>query len=350
MLAPSENATSFRCVTTCNHTSKDLTGKFYKFCQIYSPVNTSPLSNNTTHPSLFIFQTFIVSSLLFLIIILNIACIYYCCKKKKKRYINVNEESPPLIATDDRNLNSIAMSSLDWENKRLIGEGKFGYVYRCYYSDRNMDVAVKELVSTEKSAHTRFLQEMGIISGLRHPHVTQIIGFNYTSNLRIITYLRKHDLATYLITMENPKTETLIRFCKDISDAMIYLHSIEITHGDLKASNILVKDGFTIEVADIGLAGIVGNGNRVIGTLTHIPLEYLNGTVSHPTKEGDVWSFGVTAWEIFTLCKKRPYAEFSITSQIKLIEFLKSGKRLRKPDCIHDDSFLWDSIIKCNIL
>ncbi|KAE9552129.1 hypothetical protein FO519_004665 [Halicephalobus sp. NKZ332] len=172
---------------------------------------------------------------------------------------------------------------------------------------------------------------MGVMSGLRHPNVTRIIGINCASALRIITPLRKSDLNAYLLKSNKVDKGDLIRFCVDITDAMIYLHSKNIIHCDLKTSNILIKDEFTVEVADFGLAAIMGDGNGIGGTITHMPIEYLTGKVKHPTKEGDVWSFGVTVWQIFILCKERPYSSENIDSPIKMADVLLNGTRLSTP-------------------
>jgi len=44
------------------------------------------------------------------------------------------------------------------------------------------------------------------------------------------------------------------------------------------------------------------------------------------THKSDVWSFGVTMWEIFTYCEKEPYED--IDDQKQMVRFLKNGKRL----------------------
>ncbi|KAE9547788.1 hypothetical protein FO519_008999, partial [Halicephalobus sp. NKZ332] len=279
--------------------------------------------------------------------IFTIGFAFYYFRKKERNPRLTSYELTPLTTHNTEELKSIPTSSLDWENKKQIGRGKFGCVYRCFCNELNEMVAVKELTSNDRMAHERFYQEMGILSGLRHPYVTPILGINCAHPLKIIIPLRKSDLATYLAMLEKPERGNLIRFCFEIADAMIYLHSKNIIHCDLKANNILVKDEFNIEVADFGLAGIMGDTNRIGGTRTHCPLEYLTKSAKHPTKEGDVWSFGVTVWQIFTLCKEEPYGEQRISSEFKMIEVLINGTRLSKPILFHDHSSLWSVILNC---
>ncbi|KAE9547789.1 hypothetical protein FO519_009000 [Halicephalobus sp. NKZ332] len=286
-----------------------------------------------------------------------------------KSFRSTNYELMPLTTHKTGELKSIPMSSLDWENKKQIGKGRFGCVYRCFSKEQNEMVAVKELTSNDRMAHEKFYQEMEIMCTLRHPNVTPILGINCAHLLKIIIPLRKSDLATYLATLEKPERGDFIRFSVQISDAMIYLHSKNIIHCDLKANNILVKDEFNIEVADFGLAGIMNAGNKIGGTLTHMPIEYLEvnageigkseaaraaglasqstNKIKQATKEGDVWSFGVTAWQIFTLCKDTPYSEYNIDSEIKMFNVLVNGSRLSRPELFQDLSSLWSAILSC---
>ena len=54
----------------------------------------------------------------------------------------------------------------------------------------------------------------------------------------------------------------------------------------------------------------------------------------HFTIQTDVWSFGVTLWEIFSLCENPPYTTelAEEPSYDNLIEFLFSGQRLSRPN------------------
>lgn len=73
---------------------------------------------------------------------------------------------------------------------------------------------------------------------------------------------------------------------------MAYLHGLDILHGDLSGSNILLacnsddERGFTAKVADFGLARMLGEGEvvqtRAIGTITHMPPELMLDGVALP--------------------------------------------------------------------
>ncbi|ROT78361.1 janus kinase [Penaeus vannamei] len=107
-----------------------------------------------------------------------------------------------------------------------------------------------------------------------------------------------------------------------------------IIHRDLAARNVLVADENTVKITDFGLAQQPNKGNYYIRqTVRALPLGWYalecieNEQYSH---KSDVWSFGVTCWEMFTRGAEPDLPEKSD----ELIQALKLGRRLIcKPPC-----------------
>eukprot|EP00878_Enallax_costatus_P015326 GHUV01016052.1.p1 GENE.GHUV01016052.1~~GHUV01016052.1.p1 ORF type:complete len:281 (+),score=98.67 GHUV01016052.1:286-1128(+) len=119
---------------------------------------------------------------------------------------------------------------------------------------------------------------------------------------------------------------------------MIHLHSEHLLHGDLKASNVLIKRtaprlpvspeqlaggagrgkagqlvglglGLMAKVADFGLSLTLGPADTHVsqmhmGTLTHMAPELL--LHGHASKSSDVYAYGILLWELAT--GRRPYS------------------------------------------
>lgn len=112
-----------------------------------------------------------------------------------------------------------------------------------------------------------------------------------------------------------PRMDHVLLSALDVANAMNYLHSLGITHGDLKADNVLLKSantdrrGFFCKVSDFGLSRFMGKNEYIqtftYGTITHMPPELLKDGVLTPSV--DVYSFGMLLWEL--LADLQPYSE-----------------------------------------
>ena len=85
------------------------------------------------------------------------------------------------------------------------------------------------------------------------------------------------------------------------------MSGLGIVHRDLACRNILVGEKMTLKISDFGLSRVVGQDE--VYTLTNhgrLPLRWmaLESIFRRQfTTASDVWSFGVTVWEICTLGK-----------------------------------------------
>ncbi|GFH21144.1 protein kinase domain-containing protein, partial [Haematococcus lacustris] len=117
--------------------------------------------------------------------------------------------------------------------------------------------------------------------------------------------------------LRDPMLSTMTRLLQvalGVAQGMAYLHSLSITHGDLKTENVLLttdSNGNTVaKVGDFGLSRAMGDNcpthlsTATVGTVTHMPPELLSEGRLRPSC--DVYSFGIILWQLFT--GEVPYA------------------------------------------
>jgi serine/threonine protein kinase len=117
------------------------------------------------------------------------------------------------------------------------------------------------------------------------------------------------------------------------------LHTKGYVHRDIKPANILLTDDNRAKLADFGIAGdknskltvtnIFGKPNQIFGTWAYLAPEQENNMGGKVFKSlnnlSDIFSFGVTMFELFT--GELPFPPYEITTQSDLVEYRSNVKK-----------------------
>ncbi|PQM35503.1 putative leucine-rich repeat receptor-like serine/threonine-protein kinase [Prunus yedoensis var. nudiflora] len=165
-----------------------------------------------------------------------------------------------------------ATNNFDKANK--IGEGGFGSVYKGLLSDGTV-IAVKQLSSKSKQGNREFVNEIGMISALQHPHLVKLHGCCIEGNqlLLVYEYMENNSLARALFGPEESQLKldwrTRHKICVGIARGLAYLHEesrLKVVHRDIKATNVLLDKNLTPKISDFGLAKLDEEDNTHIST------------------------------------------------------------------------------------
>jgi len=128
------------------------------------------------------------------------------------------------------------ITSYEVEFGAQIGSGGFGQVFMGTWN--NTQVAFKVLSTQDgvTPSSTAIRREIETWSKLRHTHILQFLGANEFDNMPFIVmpYLKNGNARDYV--RGHPDCDRLQIF-QHISLGLVYLHSREIVHGDLKGVN-----------------------------------------------------------------------------------------------------------------
>ncbi|XP_035539148.1 uncharacterized protein LOC109006050 isoform X2 [Juglans regia] len=210
------------------------------------------------------------------------------------------------------------IKNADLEELWELGSGTYGTVYHGKW--RGTGVAIKRIKKTcfsgrssEQERLTRdFWREAQILSNLHHPNVVAFYGVvpdGTGGTLATVTeYMVNGSLRHVLLKKDRSLDwRKKLIIAMDAAFGMEYLHSKSIVHFDLKCENLLVNlrdpQRPICKVADFGLSRIKRNtlvSGGVRGTLPWMAPELLNGSSSRVSEKVDVFSFGISMWEILT--------------------------------------------------
>ena len=132
---------------------------------------------------------------------------------------------------------------------------------------------------------------------------------------------------------------------------MEYLTKRAIVHRDLAARNVLVKSALHVEVTDFGLATMLQRPNDSVIIEGRVAVKWLAPeSLRHSifNQRTDVWSFGITCWEILTVGACSPYKELKLPRERlarELVDKLECGYRLEQPNNCSQE--LYQELLNC---
>ena len=189
-------------------------------------------------------------------------------------------------------------------------------------------VAVKKLgPNPSESQREAFEEEVRFMSQIKHPNFLCLLGVCYLHPAFIMMeYTEQGDLNQFLqqfseivaISSGSDSTQiatsTLLYMASQISNAMQYLATFDYVHRDVSTRKCIVGKNFLVKLADLGLNVssyrshyYCIRGNKLL-PIRWMASECFDGKFS---EKSDVWAFGVTMWELFTLAQDLPYPHLS---------------------------------------
>uniref|UniRef100_A0A8C9ZP12 Tyrosine-protein kinase n=1 Tax=Sander lucioperca TaxID=283035 RepID=A0A8C9ZP12_SANLU len=240
---------------------------------------------------------------------------------------------------------------------RDLGEGHFGKVELCRYDPRGDKtgelVAVKSLKPENREEQSNNLSsEIDILKALYHENIVKYKGICQEEGGQaiklIMEYLPLGSLKEYLPRNKSKTSlSTLLSYSIQICKGMDYLGSRNYIHRDLAARNVLVENERTVKIGDFGLTKSIkdNEGYYTVKDENDSPVFwYAPECLTHCKfyLASDVWSFGVTMYELITYCdsSKSPMTLFlgmigrtqGQMTIIRLVKVLSEGKRLPRPE------------------
>uniref|UniRef100_A0A1B6F794 non-specific serine/threonine protein kinase n=1 Tax=Cuerna arida TaxID=1464854 RepID=A0A1B6F794_9HEMI len=190
-----------------------------------------------------------------------------------------------------------------------FARGKFAAVRRCTHKATGVAYAAKCIRKRRRlqDQRTDILHEVAVLlTASTSDRIVRLYEVYETHNeMAIVLELAKGGELQRLVEAEDGLEEAhAVQVMRHILEALVFLHSRNIAHLDLKPQNILLstEDPDTeIKLCDFGISRIVQKGvevKEILGTPDYVAPEILN--YDPISLQSDVWSVGVLAYVLLT--------------------------------------------------
>ncbi|CAN4089439.1 unnamed protein product [Withania somnifera] len=182
----------------------------------------------------------------------------------------------------------VSIATRNFSELQILGSDGKSITYKATMLN-GCNVVVKRFLTQFFNTHgfekQRFHKEIKAISKIRHPNLVPIRGWCYDSQETIVVYdfIPNGSLDKWLFGVGVLPWTRRFKVVKDLAESLVYLHSKQLAHKNVKSSSVFLDVSFRAVVGDFGFL------------LTSTGSTRFEAMVS---QTADVFEFGVVVLEI----------------------------------------------------
>jgi PAS domain-containing protein len=190
-----------------------------------------------------------------------------------------------------------------------LGRGGMGRVLRVRHQALGKAFAlklIKSAIATNPKIRELFYREARLASALTHDNICSIVDFGQDDRFGLFMVMELLEGQTVHAKLRasgrlNPRVACDIMW--QVADAVRFIHSRQILHGDVKTENIfLVRTAAQrrlVKLLDFGLARAdLGRTDGIDGTPEYLAPERIDGGAS--SQASDIYALGIVFYELLT--------------------------------------------------
>uniref|UniRef100_A0A8C9ZPK1 Receptor protein-tyrosine kinase n=1 Tax=Sander lucioperca TaxID=283035 RepID=A0A8C9ZPK1_SANLU len=274
-------------------------------------------------------------------------------KRAMRRYMESGENFEPLDPGEKGSkVHARILKPTELRKIKLLGNGAFGSVHKGIWIPEGdtvkLPVAIKTIHDrTGRQTFHELTEHMMTIGSMDHINVVRTLGICPGASLQLVTQLSSQgSLLEHVRNSKNKLSpQRLLNWCVQIAKGMYYLEENRMIHRNLAARNVLLKNNYTAQISDYGIADLLYPDdkkyfyNEVKTPIKWMALESI--LFRRHTHQSDVWSYGVTVWEMMSYGAE-PYTTMRPQDVPDLLE---KGERLSQPQICTIDVYM--VMVKC---
>jgi hypothetical protein len=262
-------------------------------------------------------------------LVLAVGATVFALLRRRRMYAEVKEDWEATFGPHRFSYKDLHHATDGFSDKRLLGIGGFGRVYRGALASK-AEVAVKKVAHGSRQGMREFVAEVVSIGRLRHRNLVQLLGYCRRKGelLLVYDYMPNGSLDRHLHDQSRAPLSWAQRFrvIKGVASGLLYLHEDweqVVVHRDIKASNVLLDKEMNGRLGDFGLARLYDHGTdphttHVVGTMGYMAPEL--GHTGKASKASDVFAFGAFMLEV--ACGRKPVVQDARDNRLVLVDWV----------------------------
>ncbi|KAJ3704586.1 hypothetical protein LUZ61_008291 [Rhynchospora tenuis] len=189
----------------------------------------------------------------------------------------------------------------------VLGSGSLGCAYKATLV-HGSSMVVKKFKDMNRVGKEDFEEHMRRLGRLSHPNLLPLVAYYYRKDdkLLVTDYVSNRSLAHFLHGDRRMRAaldwSVRLRIVKGVARALCYLYEelsvLNVPHGHLKPSNVLLNSSFEPLLSDYALVPVVNQQHATNAMAAFRSPE--RRQLGRPSKKSDVWCLGHLILEILT--------------------------------------------------